>query len=77
MTRKLILYGVCLCFVACGRMDVFYEYQLNIWDTAAACLIAGRAGAVVRTFDRESDLIAAYLVSVPALFDEVAVTLKI
>lgn len=31
------------CWVACGRMDGFYEYQLSPWDYAAASLIVEEA----------------------------------
>ncbi len=32
------------CWVACGRFDGFFEYQLAPWDYAAASLIAQEAG---------------------------------
>lgn len=34
-----------LCFVACGRVDAYYEEHLNSWDVAAGLLIAAEAGA--------------------------------
>ncbi len=36
-----------LCMVAAGRLDAHYEHGLNVWDWAAAALIAAEAGAVV------------------------------
>ncbi|MBX3196167.1 MAG: inositol monophosphatase [Microbacteriaceae bacterium] len=36
-----------LCFVACGRLDAFFERTLSPWDHAAGALIAREAGAVV------------------------------
>ena len=36
-----------LCHVAAGRLDAHYEHGLNVWDWAAAALIAAEAGAVV------------------------------
>jgi len=66
-----------LCYVACGRADSLYEYRLNIWDTAAGGLIAERAGALIRTFDRESDLTSAYLVANPHLFEQLVSELGI
>ncbi len=42
-----------LCWVACGRLQAFYEEDLNIWDIAAGRLIALEAGAVVSNFDGE------------------------
>jgi myo-inositol-1(or 4)-monophosphatase len=40
-----------LCSVAAGRLDAFWEFNLNPWDTAAGVLIAEEAGARVSTFD--------------------------
>jgi len=39
-----------LCHVACGRLDGFWELDLNPWDTAAGCLIVKEAGGEVTTF---------------------------
>ena len=36
-----------LCWVACGRVDAFYERGLNDWDVAAGVLLAREAGAMV------------------------------
>ena len=35
-----------LCWVACGRLDGYYEAGLQAWDMAAGVLIAAEAGAV-------------------------------
>jgi len=40
-----------LCNVACGRYDVFWEFNLNPWDTAAGVLIIEEAGGRVTRFD--------------------------
>lgn len=34
-----------LCMVAAGRLDLYYEHRLNVWDWAAGALIAQEAGA--------------------------------
>jgi myo-inositol-1(or 4)-monophosphatase len=39
-----------LCYVACGRYDGFWEFNLNPWDTAAGVLIAQEAGGRVTDF---------------------------
>jgi len=36
-----------MCYVACGRVDGFWEARLNTWDFAAAALIIREAGGVV------------------------------
>ncbi len=40
-----------LAFVACGRLDAYFEEHLNSWDMAAGLLIAVEAGARVSGFD--------------------------
>jgi myo-inositol-1(or 4)-monophosphatase len=39
-----------LCYVACGRLDGFWERPLNAWDMAAGALIIEEAGGVVTGF---------------------------
>ncbi|MCO5221100.1 MAG: inositol monophosphatase [Thermomicrobiales bacterium] len=40
-----------LCYVACGRLDGFWERPLNAWDLAAGSLMVEEAGGVVTGFD--------------------------
>ena len=40
-----------MCYVACGRLDGFYEENLKPWDTAAGLLIVTEAGGKITTFD--------------------------
>jgi myo-inositol-1(or 4)-monophosphatase len=39
-----------LAYVACGRFDGFYEYNLSPWDVAAGVLIVKQAGGRVTDF---------------------------
>lgn len=39
-----------LAYVACGRFDLFFEYNLNPWDVAAGVLLVQEAGGVVTDF---------------------------
>jgi myo-inositol-1(or 4)-monophosphatase len=39
-----------LCYVACGRYDAFWEFNLNPWDTAAGVLLVEEAGGRVTNF---------------------------
>ncbi len=39
-----------LCYVACGRLDGFWEWKLRPWDTAAGVLVVREAGGVVTDF---------------------------
>jgi myo-inositol-1(or 4)-monophosphatase len=39
-----------LCYLACGRVDAFFEYNLNAWDVAAGALIVQEAGGTICDF---------------------------
>jgi myo-inositol-1(or 4)-monophosphatase len=40
-----------LAYVACGRLDGFWEFNLNPWDTSAGVLLVTEAGGTVTHFD--------------------------
>lgn len=40
-----------IAYVACGRFDLFYEYNLSSWDVAAGSLIVQQAGGRVTDFN--------------------------
>jgi myo-inositol-1(or 4)-monophosphatase len=42
-----------LCYVACGRLDGFWELKLKPWDTAAGALIVAEAGGQLSDFSGE------------------------
>ncbi len=43
-----------LCFVACGRLDAYFEEHLNSWDLVAGQVIATEAGAIVTNFSGDT-----------------------
>lgn len=43
-----------LAYVACGRLDGFWEADLQPWDTAAGCLLIQEAGGMVSDFNGEA-----------------------
>jgi myo-inositol-1(or 4)-monophosphatase len=45
--RRLGSAAVDLCYVACGRFEAYFEYNLHIWDIAAGILIVQEAGGKV------------------------------
>lgn len=53
--RRMGSAAVDLCYVACGRFDAFFEYNLNPWDVAAGALIVKEAGGIVSDFKGEND----------------------
>ncbi len=40
-----------LAYTACGRLDGFWEFNLNPWDTAAGALMVQEAGGSITGFD--------------------------
>ena len=40
-----------LAYIAAGRLDAFWEFNLNPWDTAAGFLLVEEAGGMVTGFD--------------------------
>lgn len=44
-----------LAYVACGRFDSFFEYDLKPWDVAAGAFIVQQAGGKLSDFNRGSD----------------------
>ncbi len=49
--RRLGSAAIDLCWVACGRFDGFWEYNLSSWDVAAGYLIVQEAGGRITNFD--------------------------
>lgn len=45
--RRLGAASLDICFVAAGRLDAHFEAGLNLWDYAAAALVAAEAGCAV------------------------------
>lgn len=39
-----------LCYLACGRLDGFWELKLKPWDIAAGSLIVKEAGGMLSNF---------------------------
>lgn len=55
--RRMGSAAVDLAYVACGRIDAFYEYNLNAWDVAAGAFIVQQAGGKVTDFSGGPDFI--------------------
>ena len=45
--RRLGSAAIDLCYVACGRLDGFWERELQPWDVAAGALVVAEAGGTV------------------------------
>jgi myo-inositol-1(or 4)-monophosphatase len=57
-----------LCWVACARVDAYFQRDTEIWDRAAGALIAAEAGARTELPCPENgDLV---LAATPAVFDD-------
>ena len=51
--RRLGSAALDLCYVACGRMDGFWDKNLKAWDIAAGALIVHEAGGTVTAITGE------------------------
>ncbi|TAE23131.1 MAG: inositol monophosphatase [Cytophagales bacterium] len=49
--RRMGSAAIDLAYVACGRFEGFYEYNLHAWDMAAGTLLVREAGGVVTDFE--------------------------
>ncbi len=67
--RRLGAAALDLCWVACGRVDAYYEAGLQPWDLAAGALIAAEAGAGVVGLDGPVPGSGSVLAATPALID--------
>lgn len=55
--RRLGSAAIDLAYVACGRMDGFFEYGLSPWDVAAGCIILQEAGGKLSDFSGNDNYI--------------------
>ncbi len=55
--RRLGTAATDLIYVACGRIDGFYEYGLSPWDVAAGAFIVQQAGGIVSDYNGDSNYI--------------------
>lgn len=55
--RRLGSAALDLAYVACGRFDGFFEYNLNAWDVAAGAFLVEQAGGKVTDFKGEGNYI--------------------
>ncbi|WP_020599062.1 inositol monophosphatase family protein [Spirosoma panaciterrae] len=55
--RRMGSAAIDLAYVACGRFEAFYEYNLNSWDMAAGVLLVQEAGGVVTNFSGGDDFL--------------------
>lgn len=55
--RRLGSAALDLAYVACGRFDGYYEYNLSPWDVAAGVLLVTEAGGVATDFSGDANAI--------------------
>ena len=66
-----------LCYIACGKMDGYWEFGLEVWDVAAGSLIAKEAGAIVAGITKEDFLLGKEILAcTPGVFEETLRTLR-
>lgn len=55
--RRLGSAAIDLAYVACGRLEGFFEYNLNPWDVAAGAFLVKQAGGNVTDFKGEGNFL--------------------
>lgn len=61
-----------ICFVACGRLDAYFEENLHLWDVIAAELIAVEAGAKSGNFSGGKSTPKEFMVACPEIFSQLS-----
>lgn len=61
-----------LAYVACGRLDGFWEFGLKPWDVAAGALLIEEAGGIIQSLDGDRDYLTSgnIITGNPSLLDE-------
>jgi myo-inositol-1(or 4)-monophosphatase len=67
--------AVDLCYVACGRLDGFWELNLQLYDIAAGLLIVTEAGGTISNFSGADQPIGEELVATNGLIHKDLITL--
>lgn len=70
--RRLGSAAIDLAYVACGRFDIFFEYDLKIWDIAAGIIIVREAGGKFSDFSGGSTNLTGdeTIATNPLIYDE-------
>ena len=55
--RRIGSAAVDLAYVACGRFEAFFEYNLNAWDVAAGAYLVQQAGGNILNFEGGAEFI--------------------
>ncbi len=55
--RRIGSAAVDLAYVACGRFDAFYEYNLHPWDVAGGAFVVKQAGGIITDFNNGENYI--------------------
>lgn len=76
--RRIGSAAVDLAYVACGRFDAFFEYNLNSWDVAAGAYLVQQAGGNISNFGGGAEFIEKreILATNGRITDEVLATIK-
>lgn len=61
--RRLGSAALDLAYVAAGKIDIYYENALNIWDVAAGALLVQEAGGKISDYDGGTDYLEGTIIS--------------
>jgi myo-inositol-1(or 4)-monophosphatase len=77
--RRLGTASLDLAYVAAGRFDGFWEYDLKAWDMAAGIVLVREAGGLVGRLDGDADLLGqgTLIASNPAIYERLCELLRV
>jgi myo-inositol-1(or 4)-monophosphatase len=77
--RRLGTASLDLAYVAAGRFDGFWEYDLKAWDMAAGIVLVREAGGLVGRLDGDADLLGrgTLIASNPAVYERLCELLRV
>ncbi|MBK6389415.1 MAG: inositol monophosphatase [Saprospiraceae bacterium] len=70
--RRMGAAAIDLAYIACGRMDGFFELKLSPWDIAAGALLITEAGGMISDFNGSDDYLfkSELLAGNPVIYNE-------
>ncbi|MDX1684436.1 MAG: inositol monophosphatase family protein [Saprospiraceae bacterium] len=76
--RRLGSAALDLAYVACGKVEGYYEASLNSWDLAAGILLVQEAGGITTDFDDSSNMLASgrVVAANPKIHDVLQATIR-
>jgi len=76
--RRLGSAALDLAYVASGKIDIYYENSLNIWDVAAGALLVEEAGGIMADYSKTKNYLGngSIVASTPDLYENISAAIQ-